>query len=111
MKMKRLIGLIIVFVLLLGCFEGAGFASSNVDNVIDENVIASMKFLKYLNIIPDYQEFNVDLEKKVTRGDLATYIYNVFGDSVAVEAKTYYYDVPKTHWAHDAVSYLTKTKN
>lgn len=91
--------------LLCSCaFSGYIFAA----DANAETAYRAMELLRTLEIIPDHYEYNTDLTEPVTRGDFVNSAVKLINQAYG-GGEIYYYDVPSTHWAYDAIGLLTET--
>lgn len=96
--MKKIIASILTFILLFQAVNVAFAAQEKPDNV-DE----ALKLVDYLEII----DLSTATEVEVTRADFAVYVARILHvDEYSTENKTYYYDVPMTHWAAPCINAL-----
>ncbi|MBO5008606.1 MAG: S-layer homology domain-containing protein [Clostridia bacterium] len=102
---KKIISIVMLFALLISGTNVICRADAE-----SETVSEAMEVLRLLDIIPDYYDYNVDLDTYVTRADFANAVYNIINTSDYSSDVIYYYDVPATHWAYKAITYLTDYK-
>lgn len=72
---------------------------------VKEKQYSAMDFLRQLSIVPDYYDYNTDLNDTVTRADFAAAVAR------AIKANDYsgkpiFYDVSELHWAFKEISAL-----
>lgn len=104
--MKKIVALILTIFMGFGIvLPQSTFAAGGY--VMDNSMMEKMEFLKLLDIIPDYNELNADLSAKVTRADFASVVAKMI-KAEEYSGETYYYDVPKNHWAFKEISALTQ---
>ena len=105
---KKIISLTLaLFVLFNMSFA---FSADNKDTAADSEITEIMDVLRLLGIIPDYYDYNADFNGKASRADFSDAVYKIMNTGAYGTETLYYYDVPKTHWAFDAISYLTERK-
>lgn len=105
---KKIISLTLaLFVLFNMSFA---FSADNKDTAADSEITEIMDVLRLLGIIPDYYDYNADFNGKASRADFSDAVYKIMNTGTYSTETLYYYDVPKTHWAFDAISYLTERK-
>lgn len=96
--MKKIIASILTFILLFQAVNIAFAVQEKPDN-IDE----ALKLVDYLDII----DLSTATDVEVTRADFAVYVARILHvDEYSTENKTYYYDVPMTHWAAPCINAL-----
>lgn len=101
---KRTICLLLSVFVITGSL--AVFADEDLSDNVNRDALNKMEILKMLNIIPDYEEYNVQLEKAVTRGEFAEIIANLINAEKYSGETSYFYDVPVAHRAYSAVNTL-----
>lgn len=101
---KRTICLLLSVFVITGSL--AVFADEDLSDNVNRDALNKMEILKMLNIIPDYEEYNVQLEKVVTRGEFAEIIANLINAEKYSGETSYFYDVPVAHRAYSAVNTL-----
>jgi hypothetical protein len=101
---KRTICLLLSVFVITGSL--AVFADEDLSDNVNRDALNKMEILKMLNIIPDYEEYNVQLEKAVTRGEFAEIIANLINAEKYSGKTSYFYDVPISHRAYSAVNVL-----
>lgn len=74
----------------------------------DSWVTDAMEVLRLFEIIPDYYDYNTDFSEVITRGDFVDVVGKLINIDANANATGYYYDVPKTHYAYQAISTLTE---
>lgn len=98
------------FCLLLSVFMITGslavFADEDLSDNVNRDALSKMEVLKMLDIIPEYEEYNVQLEKAVTRGEFAEIIAKIINAEKYSGKTSYFYDVPVAHRAYSAVNVL-----
>ncbi len=102
---KKVFGFILTCIMMIGCFN------INIVSAIGENMSEDMKgiveLLRTLEIVPDYYDYNVNVNDKVSRADFVAAAAKLINQT-EYSGKPYYYDVPQTHWAYKEISALTE---
>lgn len=102
--MKRIVSLILVFIILLSVCTVVW--AVDIDRV---SVTKSMEFLQMLEIVQkEYDSNNLNLEQKITRAEFAGYLQRLLNISLANSGTLYYNDVPKTYYAFNEITALTE---
>lgn len=100
--MKKIISLILVLTILC-CSFAVSFADDNISN----EELEALEILRLFGIIPDYYDYNTSLSENVSRADFVNNAIKLMGELSYSGTNTYYYDVPQTHYAYDAIGMLT----
>lgn len=103
-KFSKLCSLILAVVMMIGCLNINATAAS--DGSMSENLKGIVEFLRLLEIIPDYYDYNVNVNEKVSRADFAAATAKLI-NCTEYSGNPYYYDVPQTHWAYNEICTLT----
>ena len=90
--------------MLLGSFTIQ--AGAEIEGTMSEELKSTVELLRTLEIIPDYYDYNVNIEDKVTRADFASSVAKLI-NCTSYTGNPYYYDVPQTHWAYNEICALT----
>lgn len=90
--------------MMLGSF--AIQANAEIEGTMSEELKSTVELLRTLEIIPDYYDYNVNIEDKVTRADFASSVAKLI-NCTSYTGNPYYYDVPETHWAYNEICSLT----
>lgn len=90
--------------MLLGSFTMQ--ASAEIDGSMSEDLKSIVELLRTLEIIPDYYDYNVNIDDKVTRADFASSVAKLI-NCTSYTGNPYFYDVPQTHWAYNEICSLT----
>ena len=108
-KFRMALSLLLVFVMCAGLMPiQSAFAEDEAAAAASEAELRAMEVLRLLNIVPDdYYDYNVSLDVGVTRADFASAAAKLINMGNENNGAVYYYDVPVSHWAHDAISTLT----
>ena len=91
--------------MLLGSFTI--HAGAEIEGSMSEELKSTVELLRTLEIIPDYYDYNVNIEDKVTRADFASSVAKLI-NCTSYTGNPYYYDVPQTHWAYNEICSLTR---
>lgn len=102
---RRIIAAVLAAVL---SFTASPITYAAGDSIIDESILSKMEILRQFNIIGDYYDYNTDVNAKVTRAQFADAVYRIIEENKNEYETQYYYDVPKTYWAFEAVTGLTE---
>lgn len=109
--MKNFYRIFCCIIVLLTVINISGFGAAYAeDGISDADAIEKMEILKLLDIIPDYSEYNADMNKEITRADFVSSLARIINLDEYEEEYIYYYDVPQTHWAYNAICALTEMK-
>ena len=106
--MKKILHKIIGFILILGCLNVFCCISYADDTSITDKLKNTIDVLRLFNIIPDYYDYNIAVRENITRADFASAAAKLIGTEKYDSGETYYYDVPKTHWAYKEIGALTE---
>jgi len=108
---RRFYKRIISFILVCGMCIGINVVSISVAASTEKREPAYnfMEALRTLGFIPDYYDYNVNLDSPVTRADFSAAIAKIMKIEGYAENDIYFYDVPKTHWAHKEISALANS--
>ncbi|MBO5008372.1 MAG: S-layer homology domain-containing protein [Clostridia bacterium] len=99
-----------IFSLVLVCMLCVGSLGISTVSALDadyEEAYNAMEVLRLLEFIPDYYDYNVNMQSTVTRADFAVSVARIMNFGSYSGNGVYYYDVPKTHWAYDEICALT----
>lgn len=102
-RIKKLIVFLVTLALVFNTLVSVPIFAE--DNEIPTEAI---DVLRTLEIIPDYYDYNADVSSYATRADFAVAVAKIIGADGYSNEEVYYYDVPKTHWAHNEISALTE---
>jgi len=102
---RRVIGILIAFVVVLNLCITTPISAQNAEFPTE-----AIEVLRMLEIIPDYYDYNTDVNSYTTRADFAASVAKLLGMTTYSGDEVYYYDVPKTHWAYQEISALTESK-
>ena len=97
---KKIISVILVLVLTLGCFCITNTVYADSDLYGDE----ALQHIINLGILPS----STDGEDLITRGQFAQAVYNIAGDNVVLPFELLYYDVDEADSCSGAVMYCSK---
>ena len=103
--LKRAICCFIVFAMCVGC---ASFTFAKEEMPVTDEMINAMEVLRLLDIIPDYYDYNTLFDEQVSRGDFCNVAAKLINAINNTDEELYYYDVPKTHYAYNGITALTK---
>ena len=104
-KLKRMLSVALAVVTFV-CISGqiAVFADGNDNNM--QKQYDAMEFLRQLEIIPDYYDYNTNFSSNVSRADFAVAAARAV-KTTEYSGQPYYYDVSELHWAYREISALT----
>ncbi len=105
-NIKRILSVVIVLVMCLSSLPT--FAASQTTVKSTEELYAEMDILRSLGFIGDYYDYNTNLNEAVSRADFVRSVAKLINASTSDEDVTYYYDVPKSHYAYSEISALTR---
>lgn len=105
-KFKKLCCLVlIVIMMMMSCINVS--AADTTDGGMSDELKGVVELLRLLEIIPDYYDYNVNINDKVTRADFAATVAKLIY-CPDYTGNPYYYDVPQTHWAYNEICSLTQ---
>lgn len=109
---RRILCVLMTAVLCCGCLVGFGAETeSNPDeksSVMDRETENALEVLRLLDIIPDYYDYNTSPDEQITRAEFANVIARVIKADEYTGEGIYFYDVPQTHYAYNAIYALTQ---
>lgn len=103
--------LIIVAMLVSACCFAADTDATQKDsdtNQMSDYMLTALDVLRTLEIIPDFYDYNLIIDEEVTRGDFAYALGQLIKTPKINDKRIYYYDVPETYYAYDAICTLTE---
>lgn len=104
--LKRLLCLVIS---LAVCTGTAAFAAdSGEQSQLSKKMTTAMYFLRELDIIGDYFDYNTDTAEKITRAEFCDVMVKALNIENTGKKDTYFYDVPLSHYACDQINTLAE---
>lgn len=86
----------------------ATFVSAASESTIGGKLEKAMYFLRELDIIGDYYDYNTDTAEKITRAEFADAVVRAMKIENKGKNDTYFYDVPTSHYACDSINALAE---
>lgn len=104
--MRKLISFVLALVMLCSLAIVMPASATEIDR---ETVTENLEMLQVLGIVQEeYHENNISVEQKVTRAEFAIYFHKLLNLSEQNSGTLYYNDVPRNHYAFDAITALTE---
>lgn len=100
MMTKRLVSIILILIMALGCFCVTNTVSADSDLYADE----ALQHIINLGILPS----GTSGDDIITRGQFAQAVYNIAGDGVVLPFEQLYYDVNESDIYSTAIMYCSK---
>lgn len=75
---------------------------------ISNKLSTAMYFLRTMDIIGDYYDYNTEPSEKITRAEFADAVVRALGIKNIGRTDTYFYDVPLSHFACDQINALAE---
>lgn len=82
--------------------------NTSLDDTKRQKALERMEALRTLEIIPDYYDYNVEMDKEVTRADFADAVAKLTCANNYSGKTSYFYDVPMSHWAYQSICGLAE---
>lgn len=110
MKFKKCFKKVIAAFLALSMCAATGVFAKGGSSDGNEYLKGVIEVLRTFEIIPDYYDYNVNVNEAALRADVASSLAKIAKWEPAETGGIYYYDVPETHWAYDEICALTERK-
>ncbi len=103
--MKKIISLALSILLCLNIVTLPSFAGQE---TMSEEMKGIIEILRTFEIIPEYYDYNVNVNELTTRADFVNAAAKVINMDAYSGSEVYYYDVPSTHWAYGGICAMTQ---
>lgn len=104
--MKKIISLSLSIIMCISAL--CVMPSYAADEALSEEMKDTIEILRMFDIIPEYFDYNVNINEKTTRADFVNSAAKLINLGEYKGEEIYYYDVPKTHWAYNGICALTE---
>ncbi len=103
---KKLISIIISISVLMSVFSTLSFAEQDVQ--LSEKTLKALSVMQALDFVnDDYDEESVIQSEPMTRAAFAVFVESFANPNGLMSGNMYYHDVPKSHYAYEAITSLT----